>query len=88
MFSRYFVFVIFFAYLSPQSWRHCSCVQQVGVYVPFFPQSDFGFSYPAVPYLVFLRSLIFCDGEYYNQAYSDVLMAVLQYTGFEVLADL
>ena len=24
LFSRYFVFVIFFAYLSPQSWRHCS----------------------------------------------------------------
>ena len=48
------------------------------IYVPFFPQGGFGFSYAAVLYLAFLRGLIFCDGEYYNQAYSDVLMAGLQ----------
>ena len=31
-----------------------------------FPQSGFGFSYPAVPYLGSLCSLTFCDGKYYN----------------------
>ena len=30
-----------------------------------FSTNGFGFSYPAVPYLGFLRSLIFSDGEYY-----------------------
>ena len=71
-FSRYFVFVI---YPSPQSWRHGSWVQQVGVNVFLF-SSGFGFSYQAVPHLGFLCSLMFCDGEYYNQVYADTLMAV------------
>ena len=35
----------------PQSCRHRSRFQQAGVYVPFFPQSGFGFSYTAVSYL-------------------------------------
>ena len=46
LFSRYFVFVIF-------------CVPQPPTGVGVTAQSVFGFSYPAVPYLGFLCSLIF-----------------------------
>ena len=43
----------------PPGCRHRSCLQQVGTYVPFFPQSGFGFSYPAVLYLVSFEVCVF-----------------------------
>ena len=54
------------AQAQPRSWRHCSWVQQVGVYVPSFPQSGVGFSYPVVQYLLRRRvlqpSVFWCVG--------------------------
>ena len=46
----------------PPSYRHRNRFQRAGVYVPFFPQSGFGFSYTAVPYLeVYFRHRVFCN---------------------------
>ena len=72
------MFVIFWRTSAPRIGGTAAEFSRWGYTFPLFPKSGFGFSYPAVPYLGFLCSLIFCDGECYNQAYSDTLMAVLQ----------
>ena len=41
-----------FAYLCPRVVGTTADFSRWGRYVPFFPQSGFGFSYPAVSYLV------------------------------------
>ena len=43
----------------PPSRRHRSWFQQLRAYVPFFPQSAFGFSYPAVSYWISFEVCVF-----------------------------
>ena len=79
----YFFFVISLSCSSfripqPHSWRHRSCFQQVGGICSLFPQSGFGFSYPAVSYIFSEGASIFCDGEHCFKVYSVKLMAGLQ----------
>ena len=58
----------------------------MGVYVPFFPQSGFGFSYPAVPHLGFLGFFgLFPTASITVKC---IPMAVFAINRFEVLADL
>ena len=66
LFATFQVFYLFVAFWQqfvcvplPPNCRHRSCLQQVGTYVPFFPQSGFGFSYPAVLYLVSFEVCVF-----------------------------
>ena len=57
-----------------------------GIRSLFFHKVVLGFSYPAVPYLGFLGSLIVSDGKYYSLVYTDTIDGGFAINRFEVLA--